>query len=64
MNRGEIVAYRAIVSADLRGWTLPHGDFAMISTQEGRNHDNESRGQGVVPLAYLRPTTVQTMGGS
>jgi hypothetical protein len=64
MDRVEIVRYRAIVSAVLRGPARPEGYFAMISIQEGANPQNKSRGQEVDPLAYLRPKTVQTMGGS
>jgi hypothetical protein len=63
MDRVEIVAYRAIVRADLRGRALPHGFFAMIAAQGGGNHHNQNRRQEVDPLAYFRPKTVQTLGG-
>jgi len=63
MDGVEIVAYRAIVSVDLRGQALPHGCLAMISIQGGGNH-HEGRRPEVDPLAYLRSKTVQTMGGS
>jgi len=64
MDQDEIVAYKAIVSVDLRGAALQNRDLAMISVREGNNGYDKTGPQEIYPLACFRLKTVQVMGGS
>jgi hypothetical protein len=63
-DRVEIVAYRAIVSVDLRGPALPTSRLPMISIPERKNQYDKTDRQEVDSLAYFRSETVQPMGVS
>ena len=63
MDRVEIVAYRTIVSVDLRGPALPNGHLANFSIHDGKNDYNKTGRQEVDPLSLSQATNCPNNGG-